>query len=268
MLDRAYRLSSCWTYFSEECDRLKALFSRLKYPEQLINTTVRCFVSSKTEDRQPISATDESPTVRIVLPFKDQDSADFVRKQLNDLSHKMRTVIQPVFVSNKIEQKLKVQEKKPPIVNQQCVVYRFQCDLCDASYVGYTLRHLHQRVDEHKNTTSSIGKHFRDKHRIVPKDLDKQFHVIEKCKTKFDCLVHEMLVIRELSPSLNVQSDSIRAKLFSWHCIFYYGNLKRTFSDSLFFSFLNLKMVSWGLRNVVRYYRLFLLVYVYQNLCL
>ena len=70
MLDRAYRLSSCWTYFSEECDRLKALFSRLKYPEQLINTTVRCFVSSKTEDRQPISATDESPTVRIVLPFK------------------------------------------------------------------------------------------------------------------------------------------------------------------------------------------------------
>ena len=111
---------------------------------------------------------------------------------------------------------------------------------------------------------SSIGKHFRDKHRIVPKDLDKQFHVIEKCKTKFDCLVHEMLVIRELSPSLNVQSDSIRAKLFAWHCIFYYGNLKRTFSDSLFFSFLNLKMVSWGLRNVVRYYRLFLLVYVQQ----
>ena len=107
-------------------------------------------------------ATGESPTVRIVLPFKDQDSADFVRKQLNDLSHKTRTVIQPVFVSNKIEQKLKVQEKKPPLVNQQCVVYRFQCDLCDASYVGYTLRHLHQRVDEHKNKTSSIGKHFRD----------------------------------------------------------------------------------------------------------
>ncbi|XP_078379906.1 uncharacterized protein LOC144662828 [Oculina patagonica] len=215
MLDRAYRLSSCWTYFSEECDRLKALFSRLKYPEQLINTTVRCFVSSQTEDRQPIPATGESPTVRIVLPFKDQDSADFVRKQLNGLSHKTRTDIQPVFVRNKIEQKLKVQEKKPPIVNQQCVVYRFQCDLCDASYVGYTLRHLHQRVDEHKNKTSSIGKHYRDKHCIVPKDLDKQFHVIKKCKNKFDCLVHEMLVIRELSPSLNVQSDSIRAKLFA-----------------------------------------------------
>ena len=98
-----------------------------------------------------------------------------------------------------------------PIVNQQCVVYKFQCDLCDASYVGYTLRHLHQRVNEHKNLSSSIGKHYSDKHCIVPKDLDKQFFVLKKCRNKFDCLVHEMLLIRELTPSLNVQSDSIRA---------------------------------------------------------
>ena len=40
MLDRAYRLSSCWPYFSEECDRLIAVFSRLKYPQHLINSTV------------------------------------------------------------------------------------------------------------------------------------------------------------------------------------------------------------------------------------
>ena len=72
--------------------------------------------------------------------------------------------------------------------------------------VGYTLRHLHQRVS---------GKHYSDKHCIVPKDLDKQFFVLKKCHNKFDCLVHEMLLIRELTPSLNVQSDSIRAKLFA-----------------------------------------------------
>ena len=38
--------------------------------------------------------------VRIVLRFKDQDSADLVRKQLKDLSLKTHTVIQPVFVSD------------------------------------------------------------------------------------------------------------------------------------------------------------------------
>ena len=39
---------------------------------------------------------------------------------------------------------------KPPIVNTQCVVYLFQCGLCDANHVGYTARHLHQRIGEHR----------------------------------------------------------------------------------------------------------------------
>ena len=42
-----------------------------------------------------------------------------------------------MFVSRENEQELNVKETKPPIVNQQCVVYGFQCDLCDAGYVGY-----------------------------------------------------------------------------------------------------------------------------------
>ena len=67
-----------------------------------------------------------------MLPFRDQISADIVRKQLKDLSLKVHTTIQPVFVSRKIEQELNVKETKPPIVNQQCVIYSFQCDLCDA----------------------------------------------------------------------------------------------------------------------------------------
>ena len=136
-------------------------------------------------------------------------------KTLKDLSHKIQTTVQPVFVSQKIERDLKLREAKPPIVNQQCLVYKFQCDLCDAGYVGFTLRHLHQRVEEHKNSSSSIGKHFRDKHSLAPKDLTKNFNVLMKCTNKFDCLVYEMFFIHELRPTLNVQSDSIRAKVFN-----------------------------------------------------
>ena len=59
-----------------------------------------------------------------------------MRKQLKDLSLKIHTTIQqPVFVSQKIEQKLNVKETKPSIVNQQCVIYGLQCDLCDVGYV-------------------------------------------------------------------------------------------------------------------------------------
>ena len=80
-------------------------------------------------------------TVRVILPFRDQISADIVRKQLKDLSLKVHTTIQPVFVSRKLH----VKETKPPIVNQQCVVYSFQSDLCNARYVGNTREHLQSR---------------------------------------------------------------------------------------------------------------------------
>ena len=54
MLDRAYRLSSNWHYFSEECDRLKLVFSRLKYPDNLVNSTISRFVAARASD-QPVS---------------------------------------------------------------------------------------------------------------------------------------------------------------------------------------------------------------------
>ena len=63
-------------------------------------------------------------------------------------------------MSKKLEQDLKPKEIKPSIVSQRCVVYKFACDLCDADYVGYTARHLHQRIVEHKY--SAIGKHLLD----------------------------------------------------------------------------------------------------------
>ena len=104
-------------------------------------------------------------------------------------------------------------ELLPPIVNNQRVVYLFQCDLCDASYVGYTARHLHQRVAEHKRST--IGRHLTSEHnRDNTAPIHHLFKVLKKWKNKWDCLIYEMLFIKDIKPSLNTQSDSIRAKLF------------------------------------------------------
>ena len=110
---QAFRLSSNWSYFSEECDRLKIVFSRLDYPDKLVNSTITRFIADKASDR-PTSrlptATNMQDPVRFVLPFKDQASADIVRTQLNDLSQKIHKTMQPVFVSQKINQHLKLRE--------------------------------------------------------------------------------------------------------------------------------------------------------------
>ena len=135
MLNRAYRLSSTWELFSTECERLKLIFSNLKYSDSLVNSTITRFVNSvMSPDTRSTPPTEN--IYRIVLPFKDQKSADIVKKHLSDLSNKLDHKLQPVFRSRKIGDDLKVQEPKPPLINQQCVVYNYICDLCDAEYVG------------------------------------------------------------------------------------------------------------------------------------
>ena len=115
-------------------------------------------------------------------------------------------------MSKKLGQVLRPREIKPSIVNKQCVVYHFLCDLYDADYVGYTAQHLHQRIAEHKNL--SIGRHFLEAQGNNNFLKENQPTGLRKCQNKFDCLVFEMLFIKNLKPNLNTQTDSIRAKLF------------------------------------------------------
>ena len=58
-------------------------------------------------------------------------------------------------------------------------MYEYTCDLCDANYIGYTYRHLHQRAEEHKN--SVIGKHFKDKHGLRVTGVRENFKILKKC---------------------------------------------------------------------------------------
>ena len=124
----------------------------------------------------------------------------------------MGRLLRPVFVSQKLKTSFGIREKKPALLSQQCVVYKFGCDQCGAGYVGFTTRHLYQRIEEHKKTV--VGKHVREMHGLDTDSICTNFTVLRKCLNKFDCLIHEMLFIKQLKPSLNGQSDSIKSKLF------------------------------------------------------
>ena len=208
MLDRAKGLSSTQDFLLQECKNLKGIFLKLKYPEKLIDSAI----NRLHHPTDPAQTPANSP-VRITLPFKDQKSADVVRRRLGDLGTKINQQLQSVFTSKKIADHLRVTEEKPTLINQQSVVYEFTCDLCDTNYIGYTCSHLHQRVEKHKH--SVVGKHFRDVHDLTPGNLIKNFQVIKKCRGKLECLIYEMLWIKNKRLKLNTQADSIRAKLFT-----------------------------------------------------
>ena len=62
---------------------------------------------------------------------------------------------------------------KPFLVNLQCVEYEFKRSLCGANYIGYTNRHLHLDIEEHK--FSVIAKHLKNEkikdRKIFTRDL-------------------------------------------------------------------------------------------------
>ena len=133
MLDRAFKLSSNWSLFHEECIRLKTLFLQLAYPEHLIHSMISNFITSKQTPVPPRKSTpDLQQSVRIVLPFKEQKSADSVRRQLKDLGKMLNIDLCPVFISRKVGEDLKHREIKPALINEQSVVYKFECSWCDA----------------------------------------------------------------------------------------------------------------------------------------
>ena len=177
-------------HYTNPAPYLKTMFLKLKYPAKLIllqmesDSIFKRFHASQDQNQSCIKPID-SP-VLITLPFKDQKSADSVRKQLNDPGKKIDRVIQPVFTSRKISEDLKVTQTKPSLVNQQCVVYEVQCNSCDSNYIGYTSRH-HLRIEEHKY--SVIGKHLKDKHSQRPTNLHEHFTILKKCHGKFECLL-------------------------------------------------------------------------------
>ena len=185
MLDRAFWLSSNWTYFSEECDRRKlpfyglstlansvTLLSPALLPQTfLINlfhrprlflihlTLFVLFYNLKTSPQLTLFDVNFRTWV-----------TKFTRPCLQCLSAKR---LKAILICHKLSHLLSNN------VKQQHLVYKFECDLCDAGYVGYTSCHLHQRIEEHKSASSSIGQHFRVEHSSETKDLWNHFSILK-----------------------------------------------------------------------------------------
>ena len=149
---------------------------------------------------------------------------------------------QSTACSKKLEQDLKLKEIKPRIVNQHSVVYCFKCDLCDSNYVGYTTRHLFQRIADHRY--SAIGRHLRDAHGNIDLLNESQFRMLKKCSTKWDCLVYE---IRTIRPNLNTRATPLGPNsLLNFQCLLIYSSLHYIYSISLFY--FHLIMTFWKRR--------------------
>ena len=88
------------------------MFIKLKYPLRLIDSVLATHLNQVRKEKVGNPSHDD--VVRIVLPFRDQQSANVLRKQLGALSRKINIAIEPMFTSHKLQNafRSKVYEEK------------------------------------------------------------------------------------------------------------------------------------------------------------
>ena len=93
---------------------------------------------SRTSTRGYKKQTDTSLAVTtFVMPFKHQKSATVVRRRLADLKkNKCGQGVRPVFTSRTLEDESRIQDTRQKLLNQQCVVYKFECGQVRLTMLG------------------------------------------------------------------------------------------------------------------------------------
>ena len=186
------------------------------YPADMIKQVERAQGGNKR--RKPRPRTADQLTFR--LPFISNRVDREIRRALDRhqiearLVHpKPRTFLQ--LAQPKVEPP-KCKSKKCPIKYIDCmrtyVVYEITCELCKATYIGSTVRALHERAKEHlasaKNKTkaSAMGVHYKTCHKKSKPKM--RFRIV--CTTERDELrlrIEEAQVIRMMKPAINRRGE-------------------------------------------------------------
>ena len=146
---KCFSICSNWNNFHNELVFLKNIFLKNGYPISFIDKCFKTFLDWLYLKR-PQVLTDEKKTLTLVPPF------------LGKLSLQTRTKLQKVLKRTLSCSKIKIVFKNQinlsnvfpfkdrlPYHLMSCVVYKFQCGRCNASYYDETDRHLKIRSGEH-----------------------------------------------------------------------------------------------------------------------
>ena len=188
----------------------------------LVDRIIKSFLDKQFCPKKPVSNSEERRTVLFSLPFLGQFSLQVKTKLVKLLKQCYPDVkFQVIFKSpRRLSSLFRFKDR---FANLMCsnVIYKYTCSGCDATYYGKTNRHLIVRCREHlginkagqkiKSNSSSIGDHIS---KFGHKASFDDFEIISKTDNHFDLLIHESLLIKRDTPSLNSQTSSIPMVLF------------------------------------------------------
>ena len=205
-LNIAKRLCSNDELFNLEVDKLRQMFYDNGYPSFFFQNVLNKFLS-------PTNPKDDDCDDFTVfkIPFIGEHSYAFGKKIKKMFEPISRIKVRIVYTSFKVRNYFSLKCKTPKQLLSN-VVYKFTCRQdADVSYIGETKRHLITRVKEHlalNNFTnkSQIKSHLRSNcNECKLNSSIDSFKVLKRCRSHFDVVIHEALIIRRNNPQLNKQ---------------------------------------------------------------
>ena len=121
---------------------------------------------------------------------------------------KLNAPCRVIMKTKKIKAVLPPLKSAIPKMLRSAVVYKIDCPGCDSSYVGYTSRHLQQRVREHFGKSGVIRKHMNE---CIPffilENFDKHVNILAFSNSLTKLMTLEALFIKEVAPALNTKDE-------------------------------------------------------------
>ena len=217
-LNRAWIICSSQTRFQEEVETLKQIFTKNGYSINFFQKKLKEFLTKK-QSNSPLNESvpdDENKRYILLIPFIGKPSLIFKRKICEIFKQAYDVELSCVFGSFKVKNYFSLKCQSSPYLISN-VTYKYTCQRdADAFYIGETCRHIGMRAEEHLDCLSktrkptAVGDHILNcdgcKGALKSKKLSyKNFEILNKCRTKFDCEVKEAFLVKKLKPKLNGQ---------------------------------------------------------------
>ena len=225
LIMRAYTISSDDSYFKLELKHLRKVFhKRNGYPQWFITKVMNEVKRSNIprEHFQGINENENGVTSKrtLILPYAGEKGCSIVSSPEKQLKRSLPNNVKPNigFTGTKLSSNFNVKDPVP-FSEKHDVIYIPVCETerCNEGYVGECTRRLCERVKDHKGRdhSSHLVKHVVETGHL-PVDT-ANFEVIgsgyrDNARRR---KIAEVLLVKKLKPTLNIQEKSVPLKLFN-----------------------------------------------------
>ena len=219
LITRAYRLGSSFKNIVSDIETNKQRLIKCGYNENDIDHIIKKTVEK--EYRQHKKESSDKETISAVFPYGNghktlrKGLANVVKQNDTEDKFSLRVIFKTLKISSYFSNKCRTPKALVPNI-----VYRFQCQGCDARYIGESMRHLRTRCQEHgqRSRKSAIYDHLLICDKRTEKISPDEFTIMVKNANIYRTKkIHEALLIKNQKPQINQQKEDfgITLKLFT-----------------------------------------------------